>query len=310
MALTGVDGSNGISIQDPQQTLASEPSSGRIHGNWHHHHHPDSGDRYSPSTDQAQSTSALGTYSVSQIDLFALIARVSVYQAGTASTNPSTASPSANTSSTTSTQPAQANSSTSSGAPTPAASVQQGVDGAAQSASASIPTTNDSATAVASDSSQPQDPFQALNQALASLGLNQQEIQAFDQVASLINAISPSAFSQIVNTLQQLAQQSTPTPETTSTTMSANSQAAAPSSTSSAPVTSSTSSSPATNGTSQASGSSASSLQIEEIAIQFQAESTTANANSNQTTSGQNGSAQVGASAFSLQIEELNVTLA
>ena len=300
MSLSGVNNSNSVSVQDPQ-TLAGPWSNARLRGNWHHrHHYSDGGDSYSPSTDQGQGASALGTYSVSQIDIFAVIARVSVLQ-GTSTPDGQSVASSASSSSPNSTQPADANSPSTS-------PVQQAADGAAPSTAGSIATTSNDSTAAASpDPSQSQDPFQALNQALASLGFNQQEIQAFDQVASLINAISPSAFSQIVSTLQQLAQQSAQAPAASS----ANPQVAEPSSTSNADVTpSTTTSSSATAGTGQTTNSSGSGLQIEEIAIQFQAESITGSLNSKQSSDSQSGSARWEASAFSLQVEELNVTLA
>ena len=48
--------------------------------------------------------------------------------------------------------------------------------------------------------------LQGLNNLLGALGLNQQEIQAFDQVANLIQALSPEAFSALATAFQALAQ--------------------------------------------------------------------------------------------------------
>jgi hypothetical protein len=78
--------------------------------------------------------------------------------------------------------------------------------------------------ASATTSSTP-DPLQAFNAALKSIGLTDQQISAFDQVANFINTISPAIFSDLVGQLQGLAQQSsqasqnvTPSPVSTGAT--------------------------------------------------------------------------------------------
>jgi hypothetical protein len=51
-----------------------------------------------------------------------------------------------------------------------------------------------------------QQQLQALNTALAALGLTPQEIQQLDQIASVINDLNPTAFTSLANQLEQLAQ--------------------------------------------------------------------------------------------------------
>jgi len=55
-----------------------------------------------------------------------------------------------------------------------------------------------------------QDKLQALNTALAALGLSKSDIQSLDRVASIVKDFSPVAYKNLVFQLQTLAQQSAP----------------------------------------------------------------------------------------------------
>lgn len=52
-----------------------------------------------------------------------------------------------------------------------------------------------------------QDQIQAFNDALAALGLSNNDIQKLDQIASLVNVFSPTAFSDLIGQFQALAKQ-------------------------------------------------------------------------------------------------------
>ncbi len=154
----------------------------------------------------------------------------------------------------------------------------------------STPTVSGSTAVPATDSNN-QNPLQALNNSLAALGLSQQEIQAFDQIASFIQAVSPAAFADLVSGLQALAQQVTQAATAAAPTTQSANTAATPSSTGSASdsATSSTSAVPAastgTTSTGAATAGSASNtsaapaasatppsssgVQLEELVVQF-----------------------------------------
>jgi hypothetical protein len=153
---------------------------------------------------------------------------------------------------------------------------------------------------------------------LQSLGLSQQQIQAFDQVANLINALSPATFADLVSQLQTLAQQASQgvqsstvaAPSTdTASTPSSPTAAATPAGTSdptpaASTVTAATNGSN-TSGTAQSTGP----YQIEELSIKF------SGVDVQGTTGGTNGSSNSAGgtfdfSAFNLSIQEVNVTLA
>jgi hypothetical protein len=141
-----------------------------------------------------------------------------------------------------------------------------------------------------------QNAVQALNTALTSLGLNQQEIQAFDQVANLINSFSPTAFSDLVSQFQQLAQRLM---QATSATSSSQPVADGTTSNSAtAPITDA--SAPATGATAANNTPSGGGLQIQELTIRFSSAET-------QGSGSNGGNSQT--SAFNLQIEEVNITL-
>jgi hypothetical protein len=146
--------------------------------------------------------------------------------------------------------------------------------------------------------------------------MNSQQIQAFDQVASLIETLSPTAFSDLVGQFQQLAQQFTQaSPATPSSQPAADGTA---SSSAATPSTSSADGSTPTNGATPAnSNSSGGNVQIEEITIRFsgmETPGTTGNAANgsagSQDASNTSNGGNFQASAFSLKIEEVNITLA
>jgi hypothetical protein len=142
------------------------------------------------------------------------------------------------------------------------------------------------------------------------LGLNQQEIQAFDQIASFIQAVSPAAFADLVSGLQALAQQVTQAAATavpsSGTTSTGTASAASASNTSAAPAASAT---PA----------SSSGVQIEELVVQFSEVQVQGTVNSPATgsqgsnaTSGKQGTTASNSfefDAFKLQFEEVTLTV-
>lgn len=121
----------------------------------------------------------------------------------------------------------------------------------------------------------------ALNSALSALGLNASQLAQVDRIASFIQDFNPLAFTSLVYQLEALAQ--------------ANSQQAA------APATSTATSTPSANGNGNGG------FQIQELAITFSGaqESITQSAPTSQ---GGNSTLQL--SAFNLQVQEVNLTLA
>ena len=183
------------------------------------------GDRFTSSSQRAfgQDAEDAGLFSVSSVSFFSAAATFflaqtspsSASQASTASAaatsasvNPTTsaAAPAASVTPPTTTAPAA--SATSDAAAPTTTQVTHVTQPAVAVPASSAPTTSGSTAAQNSDSNS-QNPLQALNNSLAALGLNQQEIQAFDQIASFIQAVSPTAFADLVNGLQTLAQQVT-----------------------------------------------------------------------------------------------------
>jgi hypothetical protein len=117
-----------------------------------------------------------------------------------------------------------------------------------------------------------QDPLQSLNSSLATLGFSQAEIQAFDQVANLIQQFNPAALQDLTNQLATLASQVTSQSQTNS----------------SAPA------------------SSTPTYQLSEFSLKFRG----VNATAPQPSQGSGvSSSNVNLSVFSLQIEEVNLTL-
>ena len=259
--------------------------------------------------------------SASQVMLFSLSGTFVLAQTPASSsssqTDPTTAmtqttSTPASSSTTTPTTSQNASSSSDAAAttdPTSTTAVQPAVTSAA-------PTTATTGTDAASGNSSASSGLQELNNALAALGLNQQEIGVFDQIAQLIQGISPTAFNDIAAAIEALAQQSgqaAPTTASTAQPVAAAGSQAAPTSADnsgstasggSAPGASSTSStqdstssgsssaSAATQGASSdgSSGSPTSTVQVEEISIQFSEVQVEAQANSNNSSNGGQGS--------------------
>jgi hypothetical protein len=130
-----------------------------------------------------------------------------------------------------------------------------------------------------------QDQLQALNLALAALGLTKADIQSLDRVASVLKDFNPVAYGSLVYQLEALAQQAAP-------------QAAA-----TAPNTASATTGANTNG---------GPFQIAELTINFSGLQGTANSGTaNGNTGSQQGASGVSAqfSAFNLQVEEVQLTL-
>jgi hypothetical protein len=166
------------------------------------------------------------------------------------------------------------------------------------------------------------------------LGLTQQQIQAFDQVASFINSVSPGAFSDLVNQLQSLAQEvsqgaaavgsdpasasaaaspaapaaaSTSAPASAGPALAPASAAVVPASTSAATPASASTAAPST---APASTAPSGTYQIEELVIRFSAvdvQGTTGTP----TTSGSSSTSGTpfNLSEFNLNIKEVNLTL-
>jgi hypothetical protein len=172
---------------------------------------------------------------------------------------------------------------------------------AATAAIASAPAATTSAQPANSTQSQ----LLALNTALYALGRNNTQWAQIDHIASLIQVFNPLAFTSLVYQLQALAQASagqsavpfagtpaTVTPAPTATTANA-------------PVTGTAASGATTGNT--AGANTAGGFQIQELVIKFSGvqESFT------QAGSGpQGGNSSVQLSAFNLQVEEINITLA
>jgi hypothetical protein len=156
--------------------------------------------------------------------------------------------------------------------------------------------------------------LQALNQALAALGLSSQDIQQLDRIASIINDFNPSAFTALAYQLEVLAQQVAPQAAATSANAPlANANAAA---NGTAPANTAPVNTPAAAGTAANGGA----FQIQELVIKFsgvnlqETEQTGGSANNAAQGAQANGNGNGGANAsqyaaFNLQIEEVNLTL-
>ena len=157
--------------------------------------------------------------------------------------------------------------------------------GQAQASTASIQPA--STGAAASAGSNP-DLLQNFNAQLKALGLTPQEIQAFDQAASLIQQFSPAAFQDLLSQLNALANQFA--------SQAAPSAAAASSTTSSATTG-------ATTGTTGGAGAATPGFQLTELSLRF--------SGVNETIQSGTGAAATTkqVSAYSLQLQEVRVTL-
>lgn len=282
-------------------------SQGHVHGDFHHHtsqtraHHTqiergdedsdgDSGGRseshFSPSAsargvDHDKNT---GTYQVTQIQFFSAAALFLLGQTGASSPSQSSsalADPGTQTASVTR---------SSANAPAQAGAVDTQI--VSPAVPQTVPQTTAPATAGTSslNTASPttpvtQDPLQAFNTALKSLGLNDQQISAFDQVANLINTVSPAIFSDLVGQLQGLVQQAS---------QASQSVTASPASTGATPP---------------ASAQSNGGYQITELSIKFagvELQGTTGTANASSESAGR----ALKLSQFNLSIEEVKITLA
>ena len=155
------------------------------------------------------------------------------------------------------------------------------------------------AASVTANSTQSQ--LLALNTALAALGLNASQLAQVDQIAKLIQDFNPAAFASLLYQLEALAhvsaQPAAAAPLTSTAAQSATSANATVAGTSAAGTTTGI-----TSGTNTAGG-----FQLQELVIKFSGiqESFT------QTGSGaQGGNSNFQLSAFNLQVEEVNLTLA
>ncbi len=163
-------------------------------------------DRFTPSKNQGPQPAAQdpGLFQPSHIEFFSATAIFFLAQFGTSQAS----------------QPAASNSSASA-APAPAATVAPGPATApnvpptlAATTPSSAPTNTSGPLAGATTipvavMPSNQDPLQALNDALTKLGLSNEAIQAFDQIASFLQSFSQAAFTALVSQLQALAQQAT-----------------------------------------------------------------------------------------------------
>ena len=161
-------------------------------------------------------------------------------------------------------------------------------------------------TTSGASSSPSQKQLQALNQALTALGLSPQSIRQIDKLASVINNFDPAAFTELAYQLEQLAQLTgqqalQPTP----TALGGTAQ----------PGATNSPASPTTSATAEA-ASNVQKFQVQELVIKFsglEANGTTAdsgNANGASPAAATSPATNVQASAFNLQIEEVNLTLA
>ncbi|HEY2462001.1 MAG TPA: hypothetical protein VGI16_14420 [Candidatus Acidoferrum sp.] len=195
------------------------------------------------------------------------------------------------------------------------------------------------ATVGATQAANVQSQLESLNVALAALGLNTQDIQAVDNIATLINNFSPNAFAALLQQFQTLAQQAgqgstanSATPATSAAAINANAanaggpiaafgsaiangavaNAAAGSAVSSAAAT--TAAAAVATG-SAARGNANSGFKVTELEIRFSGAevsgTTAAGGNGKGPGSGTNATASENfqISAFSLQVEEVNLTL-
>jgi hypothetical protein len=345
--------SNDTSIQ-PWQSHHAWSRHSRVEAG--HDGDPGQGDRFTSSSQRgsAQDAEDAGLFTVNSVSFFSaaatfFLAQTSPSSASQASTA-TTSAPSASSNSTASTsapvtpvvQSATASPATSADSdatPAAATSVTQPTTSTAVS---STPAVSGSTAAPAADSNS-QNPLQALNNSLAALGLNQQEIQAFDQIASFIQAISPAAFADLVNGLQALAQQVTQAATAAAPSAQSDNTAATPSSTGSASDSANTgasatavpaastgttstgtaSAAPASNNSAapaaSATPASSGGVQIEELVVQFSEVQVQGTVNSPATgaqgsnmTSGTQGTTSSNSfefDAFKLQVEEVTLTM-
>jgi trimeric autotransporter adhesin len=346
MGVTGVTnftdqkGQTGSVEQQQGQQVAGH---GSFRGHRHERMHGGE-DHFTNSSRQSQGSSAedAGLFTVQNVQVFSATAVFMLAQTSSsangpsATTTPSPSTASAGVSSTTSTNPQTGSTSSNAAAPTdptttsaPAASSTTPVASATGSAAANsvvVPASSSTAT-TGSASTSGTSALRGLNNSLAALGLNQQEIQAFDQVASLIQSLSPEAFSALATAFQPLAQDVSQGASASSAPADSTTSAGSTPSTSSSPASATTNTSDPT-GTSATPTSSANSapsggLQVDEIVVRFSEvsiEESSSNALSERPGNTSAGASQVQGStggsantlafqAYSLQVEEFSATV-
>lgn len=234
------------------------------------------GDQFTPSAASQQDP---GLFQVRQISIFSAAAEFLLAQTGQPLANPAVASPTVTV-----------NRAATLGAPQPTPVPAQNV-AQALVAAPTVPAalaTAPTASAVATPATSTQNQLLALNTALYALGLNSAQLAQVDQVATLIKDFNPVAFTSLVFQLEALAQ--------------ANAQPAAAAN---APVTGTTAPTATTGnsvGTNNTGG-----FQIQELVIKF---SGVQESFSQTGTTSQGGNTNTQLSAFNLQVEEINLTLA
>jgi len=297
-------------------------------------------DQFTPSTKNGQAQNSAqdaGLFSVTQISFFSAAAEFLLGQTNAPAANQPTQDNFAATANTPSPQNANANAATIPTRPTPAATAAA-LAALAQTAPATTNGTNGANSAVtqqpvvpitaattpttaASNLAATQQQLQSLNQALAALGLSQQDIQQLDRIASIINDFNPSAFTALAYQLEVLAQQVAPQAAATGANAplaNANSAATNPAANGTALANTAPVNAPTAAGTAANGGA----FQIQELLIKFsgvnlqETEQTGGNANNavQGTQANGNGNGNGGANtsqyaAFNLQIEEVNLTL-
>ncbi len=264
--------------------------------------------QFTPSS--AQSNESAGTYQVSQVQFFSAAALFLLAQTG--SSSPS--------------QPPAANPSTAAPTQVAPATLPAAPSDVPQAGSQPVtPATGTTASATTPGASTPstQDTLQALNSVLQSLGLNDQQIKAFDQVASFINSLSPAVFADLVSQIQTLAQQvsqgsqsasgapgnSAVVPSSSTDSAAASPAGAAPSTGTADAIPVALTATPATSGTTSSAAQPTGPYQIEELSIRFTGvEVQGSTGSTNGSSNGAGGTFDL--SAFNLSIQEVSVTLA
>jgi hypothetical protein len=227
-------------------------------------------DSFIPSTPNNSAQSAAqeaGLFQVSQVALSAVAANILISQTAPAADQnaaPALVAP----------DPA-----THAGAPQTAAAANPNPPATAAQQVAANPTVQ--AAANTAGTANIQDQLQALNSALAALGLSNNDISQIDRIAALIQDFSPTAFTSLVYQLEALANQVT---QQTPANTAANT---------------------ATNANANGGG-----FQVQELAIKFAGLQETVNAGGGNGAGQGGGANKIQITAASLQIEEVQFTLA
>jgi hypothetical protein len=258
-----------------------------------HQSHSDHEDRFTPSQANIQDA---GLFQISQLNFFSAAAEFFLAQSGapqtqsaaTQSNNPTASNPA-----TTSSAPI--------GLPAPLVAPQNLNSSSSAQAGSSSGASNSQSSAGLDE----------LNKALSALGLNSDQVNAFDQIAGLIKAFSPDAFKSLVSQLQNLAQANSSAIASAASSPASGVAAASssrPASSTPAPASSGASSSGSSPTSSSAAPAPNSGFQVQELSIKFSGLQETLSQSS--AVNGQASNSSVQLSAFSLQIQEVNLTLA